>query len=359
MLFAADFGGEVFATGEMRESLHEARQAIAHLGAMPTAATLTAIYLLALRSEIRDVLISRFPGADLNIITRVALPFDQIELPNVKTEFERVLAAIEDLERAGTTTDSGFAELVEIVQTAISRAEYDEARNSIFAIPEARASLAGYERMDRRKAGYHALYDIGEGTTDVCIMKLVEPRSGLPEVHFPAAHSYPRGLNWLAQSIRARMQMTQQQFLGLARGDRKPASTEQDIVADVLTEFAAATKHSWYEAYRKHRSEGSWSGQVSVFLAGGGARFAGINHAVSQAWMSAWPKREVSVLPPPTDYAYQTSAPFERMCVAYGLALPLEEMGESFAPADVPDTTPVRVVKQVAPGRNEVDQLGG
>ena len=110
-----------------------------------------------------------------------------------------------------------------------------------------------------------------------------------------------------------------------------------------LCEFRDSSeyKQTWGSAYRHFKKDYLWK-NVEIFVCGGGSNFPYIDKAFSKPWwVNLNTKYSVSKLPVPDNYDPEKSrAPFERMSVAYGLAIPFPQLEDFTLPSGSPDHTP-------------------
>jgi hypothetical protein len=240
--------------------------------------------------------------------------------------------------------------------------QYDETSDStrLFVVPESVAGAAGYITSLRRQSGLHALIDIGAGTTDVSIFNLNLARQTGATSFWYAARSIPMGAGrveeCVAQKLRElrRGEITRTVVHQVLAGTNDLSSKCQQVVYEELTRIWNGTKKAWAEAYGHLAKESEWRGsKVRVLLAGGGALIPAAERVFSASWMRDWGPYPTSVVPNPDAYEMpQADAPFARLCVAFGLATPVPEMGNYVLPSDSPDHTPP------LPERREATQDG-
>ncbi|MDA3833335.1 MAG: hypothetical protein PF495_08055 [Spirochaetales bacterium] len=98
---------------------------------------------------------------------------------------------------------------------------------------------------------------------------------------------------------------------------------------------------TWGSAYKHLKKQTKWE-KVEIFLCGGGANLPHVEDVFSRPWWkNIQTNYAVGRLPTPDDYdAGESTAPFERMAVAYGLARPSPEFEDYILPAEVGDHTP-------------------
>src|SRR5688572_17421342 len=96
------------------------------------------------------------------------------------------------------------------------------------------------------------------------------------------------------------------------------------------------TTKAWGEAYGKEPRQGSWMRKnVRVFLAGGGAMIPQATNVFSRSWMSGWGPYPTKPVPEPDTGGTRIGLPFARLCVAFGLATPIGEIGNHAMPAEI------------------------
>jgi len=119
------------------------------------------------------------------------------------------------------------------------------------------------------------------------------------------------------------------------------------VVREHLTSLAKSDdyKKTWGQAYAHHLKQSSAWEKVEVFVSGGGARLPYIKTIFAEPWwQNLSTTYQVDLLPEPDDYDVELfQAPFERIAVAYGLAI-LKPMLDQFKlPSEAPDHTPPKL----------------
>ena len=193
-------------------------------------------------------------------------------------------------------------------------------------MPEALAAFISIVENESWRDGVYALYDVGEGTTDVTVMEHSPMGPGFARQLYPGSRSVPRAVSWCTREIARRV-----------AGGARPS----DAQAQVFDEWKLATDDVWRDAYKTYRKQSAWMGdRVRVFVSGGGSYDERFVSRVGNAWTPNFGTYRVARLPAPHDYPWEADAPFVRMCVAYGLAHDVATLVEGIAPLDVGDRTP-------------------
>ena len=335
---------ENFDSGELRAALDGYIQ---RHGAMSgiTVDALTAIYLAYVFRLSRKAIAGQheYLNKAMDLAFNVCVPIEHVEANPIRQAFERVLLWAELLER-DWPMNSAVDWLMQNHCIYSSRTTGGERRS--FLIPESVAQAASYVSSLRRRPGLHALIDLGAGTTDVSVFNLAEDR--LQE------HSY-----WYSSGNLPIGTLEVERFLSRNGSDERSfaevAVAMERLSADAAVEplrrirehlekvFEQA-KRVWSAAYNHLRRESPWH-SVEVFLCGGGAGLPGVAAVFSEPWWvhlrNHGVRYSVNVLPEPDDYdSLNSSAPFLRMAVAYGLSFPAPLLGGYTLPGDCPDQTP-------------------
>jgi len=245
------------------------------------------------RTELRD----QYRPDELHFIPHVCIPVDYLENNPVKTLFEKILALAERfLEEEGNALDEGVfgTEALQEGGRALESMKYSPENNRIQYRPEIVAELQSYiHSLEKQRGIPHAVYDIGGGTTEITIFT-IDPNN---LVLILETKIIPQGT--------------------------------------VLTGNAAAnfnqvfdrTQNVWAIAQARHRHDYQtfWR-NVRVFLSGGGSLIPGIDRPFSRTWddvTGLYNRRYRCELqfPQPKDFLGEN---FNRMCVAYGLAMDTE-----------------------------------
>lgn len=318
---------------------------------------ITAAYLAFVMRRVRHALANAMPGVELDVSFVTCVPVDQVEHNTIVAAFRRVANAAERVERDGLDTESGRVWL-ERAQEALREPAVDPTQAKVHLIPEAVAATAGYVQSLQRDTGIHALVDIGAGTTDVSIFNIRDTGRGDPETVWYAAQSIPRGTAYLEARLahelqRAGRQATPAGLLELLRGSRGALPCASSIIEEELKTIWRQTQHAWTSAHRHLRNEISWKGDaVNVFLSGGGALIPEATSTFRESWMQSpnWGPYPCGPVPDPDGYdARRVGGPFVRINVAYGLTMPVPELGKWVLPNDAPDDTPPPLPRRDVP----------
>jgi len=314
----------------------------------------TAFIAFVLR-RIRVRLKEHYPNNDLDVAYNVCIPIDYEQNNPVKLIFSRVLRAAELLEsrldeswssnilleRAADTYDS----------TGIGTETIDQ---RVFLIPESVGAIASYLTSLRKKSGIHAAYDFGAGTTDISIFNVFQNAKGGPVAYWYAARNLPQGSESLERRlcnfVRAQNPPVQLSALELSNLVGSLSNQTKNIREEIhgeLTGLWEKSHDTWRAAYGRLRKQGEWEKEkVQVFVCGGASKLPFIKEIFSQSWMPKWGPYKIADLPGPDIYDNKEGeAPFERLCVAYGLTTPGPELGEYRLPRDCPDHTPEKKIR--------------
>jgi len=320
---------------------------------------LTAVYLAYAMKECREI-IEMYPeymDVELDIAFNICMPIDHIENDRVKTVFEKVFAWAELIERDWRKCGKGFDPVKSSYKLENKIVEEDK---RVYAVPEAVAAMASYLVSLRKEAGLHAIIDLGAGTTDVSICNLLIP-FGEPISHWFAAKNIPRGTIHIERIVASFIKESKNNSLctfediyncldnlqinGLKAAN--PSIVNRKMNETVLNELNALRDsreyhQTWGSAYYRHLKKYTAWEKVEIFVCGGGASLPHIEEVFSRPWWkNLYVKYPVSKLPTPDDYKnWKSTAPFERMAVAYGLARPLPELERYMLPAETGDHTP-------------------
>jgi hypothetical protein len=303
-------------------------------------------------AEVRRKLVALLRTSDLDITYNVCVPISQVDKSPVLAAFRRILRAGAKLADALTPSDGPFSDLTLRAQDLVtcSSGNGSTGGDSIFAVPEAVAQVAGYMVSQAAREGLHAVVDIGAGTTDVSIMFLQAPKTSEAASYWLAAHSHPFAGSTLECEVaefldEAGEQATQGRvaatFARLAERREKRRAL-LDALELALERIRHRTNPTWVEAFStKLRRQSFWEGdKVRLFLAGAPSHLPRAANVFKQCWMSKWPPFDLRPIPTPDDYV-GGSVPFNRMNVAYGLSIPVPMLRSYVLPKDAHDMTPI------------------
>jgi hypothetical protein len=305
---------------------------------------LSATYLAFVMRRTRRVLEGELGTRDLDLRFNTCVPVDQRQNDAVYSAFRKVAAVAQALEETGHDSDSCKTWLLRSVELwpHIAYSEHD-ARTRVFLVPEAVAATAGYLTSLARDSGLHALVDIGSGTTDVSIFQVnLAKGSGLTTLWY-AARSIPIGMGRIEELVAATLRTSSSAHAPSSvevhralAGDPAYRAACESLVHTELTRMWHGTTKAWAEAYSKEPQQHRWmGGSVRVFLAGGGALVPATTTVFSRSWQPGWGPYPTRPLPEPDGGTSRAGHPYARLCVAFGLATPIGEIGEYSMPSEV------------------------
>jgi len=232
-------------------------------------------------------------------------------------------------------------------------------------VPEVTAEIASYAQSRSARDGVYALVDIGAGTLDLNVFKILSPtstRGTTTPIYAAACH--PNGVSHLESLLlsaldgnetTARETFEQQkkryEFPNVDALARKCADSEssatvllprlQKAHSSYCQDVAQRTGRTWGAAWAKRGSERDQWSRITMFLCGGGAAVSGMQERLR----SGMPEDIVrhishSVLPCPGEQEFVRpdefpEEEFHRVAVAYGLTF-----GTNFEPYQVPHELP-------------------
>lgn len=338
------------------------------LGDPLTPERLTACYLAYAMTKARHIIegYPEYKDVELDVAFNICMPIDHLENNRVREAFEQLFAHAEAIHDAIRESRRDYHYLSVSHEVKCKKSPQER---RVFAVPEAVAETASYVDSLRREEGIHAVIDLGAGTTDVSIFNLRLP-FGDSENYWYAASNIPIGTASIERIIASHLEenvestCTCREMCGILQelslsGDyrRNPGRGELDAkVRKEMERLRASHGYmgAWGSAYSRRRVTEEWQ-NVEVFLCGGGANLPFAKQVFSSPWWNQIRQAyRVGCLPVPDDYdGGRGKAPFERMAVAYGLAMPLPTFGQYKLPADVPDLTP-KLPRRVRLDRDEL-----
>jgi len=318
---------------------------------------LTAVFLAYVIRNSRKIIKSlpEYRDLDLDFAFNICMPIDHVENSRLKTVFEKIFASAESIENEWGKNVKGFDPL------KAAHALKNHSRNKeskIFAVPEAVASFASYLISLRKREGLHAVVDLGAGTTDLSICNLFLD-TGKIKTCWYAARNLPRGTVRIERALAQRIAQLSGQNSCTSNdicecldsfsstpersGKLQKYKKLNNVVLRELRDLRDSReyKETWSSAYRNLKKDYLWK-DVEVFACGGGSSLPHIDKAFAKPWWANLnTKYRVSKLPVPDNYEPgKSGAPFERMSVAYGLAIPFPQIDDFTLPPDSPDHTP-------------------
>jgi hypothetical protein len=312
---------------------------------------LAATYLAYAMRVIRRELAREVQATTIDISFNTCVPIDQRENNLVFAGFQRVVATAERLEKMRDPNDNPSREWLEVATELLPVTKYDDndTNTRLFLVPEAVASVAAYLVSLQKRAGIHALYDIGAGTTDLSVFNLDVSRTRGTTNFWYSARSIPMGTGQIEERLAEGRRGTEsvinpEEILAALNTPGGNDRTELNSVKEDLTTIWLRTSKGWSEAFKYHlRKESEWrADKVQVFLAGGGASLSGAHATFRECpLMARWGPYPCSLVPAPDGYDSRGGvAPFARMSVAYGLSIPIPELEVNVMPSESPDHTP-------------------
>lgn len=330
--------------------------------------TLTAGFLAYTFRTIRDLIEKKeeFKNKNIDLAFNVGIPIDHIEENPIRDAFEKILAWAEIIERKWprSRTTIEWDEVRDLEHEALYERTDGYLRKDptarVFLVPEAVAESIAYLKSLRRRKGIHALVDLGAGTTDVSIFHVTDVKTSDP-VYWYAARNVPcGGLNierlisnhLTKKGIPSELEVAKTLKQIVINGSSGGLS--QEIMSAVEIEIRKiwrSTLPVWSKAYAHHKKQSFWErNKVQVILSGGGSDLPYAEDIFSKSWMDGWGPYGIHTLPVPGDFKASAYVPFYRMSVAYGLTIPVPELGDTTLPSDSPDTTPPPPPMWEAPG---------
>lgn len=314
---------------------------------------LTAAFLAYVMLRTRRLLHEEFGGdSELDISFNTCVPIDQRENNVVLKAYQRVCGVAErlaDEASDGTGTRWWIDRAMELLSDDnTTRAE------RLYVVPESVAAVSAYTGSLSRTDGLHALVDIGAGTSDVSIFKLTQSRSRGLLSEWLSARSVPVGTSRIEQRVADALAghldgatVDRDLVLAAMTGRKDLARVSEAAIRDGMVEIWNRSAKAWSDAYGKLSRESFWKGpNVKVFLAGGGGLLPQARKAFAESWQPGWGPYPCEVLPNPDSWSdLDKSASFARLCVAYGLCVPVPELGEFTMPTETKDMTPTPGVR--------------
>jgi hypothetical protein len=363
LLFADEKAAGKYAFADSWKGWETYRETAKLNGAICRPSVVTAAFLASVVREAKKFIAQEEGLTSLDAQVRVCLPFDQAEERSVASEFERILAAAEELERwLENPGDSGARSILTKSRELLDSARWSREDSKYQWVPEARAAFGAFASQRGREDGVYALYDIGEGTTDVCIMEYAGGGAGRPLETFSGALSVPKAVAWIeeqvARDLKSRGDPSFRQAARAIIASASVAAQVRDVYERALDEWKIATNEAWRQAYRTYRKQHNFDrNRVRLFVAGGGARLPRVDVVLTRAWAREFGPFPVAPLPSPEEYQFESKAPFARMCIAYGLSLPLDEISDFKPPSLVADRTPPTLRRLPSDEDDDGDQL--
>lgn len=318
---------------------------------------LTAVFLAYVIRNTRRIImrLPEYRGYDLDFAFNICMPIDHFENKNLKQIFERTFTWAELIEDQWSKNDKGFNPLNSVhflKDRSLNREQ------KVFAVPEAVASFASYLISLRKRKGLHAIIDLGAGTIDLSICNLFLDRDGIKNYWY-AARNLPRGTIRIERALALNIIQVYEQksctlndiyecLNGLSSTCKQDIGSQKnkgmiDVVYQELCNLRGSKeyKQTWGSAYKKLKKDVMWK-DVEIFVCGGGSNLPQVDNAFSKPWWEHLKTEyRVSKLPVPDNYEPGNSeAPFERMSVAYGLAIPFPQLDDFTLPGGSPDHTP-------------------
>lgn len=316
---------------------------------------LTAAYLAYVMLRTRRILELELGGDQaLDIAFNTCVPIDQRENNLVLKAYQRVCGVAEklvDLASPGTDLKSGWLDtaMKSLAEGEIARAE------RLFVVPESVAAVSAYTTSLARSDGLHALVDIGAGTTDVSIFRLYQSQSQGLTSQWLSARSIPIGTAHIEQRVADALTeqmggetVDREHVLAAMMGRSGTLSAGEKAIRDGMQDIWHKSTKGWADAYGKLKKESFWRGPtVKVFLAGGGGLIPVARKFFAESWQRGWGPYPCEVLPNPDGWSKPgQGASFARLCVAYGLCIPVPELGNFTMPSETDDLTPTPAVRK-------------
>lgn len=299
--------------------------------------------------EVQRLLSQRYSGRSLKVQYALPVPIDQVDRSAVFAGYRRTVATAERLvnEQGGlTVTQEDLVAAAAEIFPDVPVDNEGTGRFNLFA--EARAQMASYLFSLQTSHGIHGVIDIGAGTTDVSIFDLRKGANG-NECFWYAAAAIPKATAFVVGEV-----LNREACSGLTEGEvLAQLRTRPEECAKAFEVIRHSSNPAWAEAYNHHAKSSYWEG-CPVFVCGGGAQLPHTGRVFTTPYVPQWPNHKLLALPTPRDFETNV-APFERMAVAYGLAIPAPEHPNAPLPNDSPNHTPMPRV--LDPYEKDGDQL--
>ena len=318
---------------------------------------LSAFYLSHVMEKTRSIIqhLPEYRHADIDYTYNVCVPIDQVENSKVYEAFNSIFLLAEKIDKSWQNS----VIKMNAVNELISLEAGSDTSKKVYAVPEAVASFASYLVSLNKREGRHAVIDFGSGTTDLSICNLTMPVNKGPRCYWYAARNIPRGTVNVERAIACLLhenscsdRLTSKDIDKCLRNIAFPQERGYALnvkpeyrkaVFDELTDLRDSKEYklTWGAAYKHLVRDKDWE-NVEILTCGGGSNFPQVEEVFRRPW---WPQIKshypVNKLPVPDNFDPGPSkAPFERMSVAYGLAIPLPQLEKFKLPGHSPDHTP-------------------
>jgi len=319
---------------------------------------ITALYLAHVMRTVRSIIAEQLSekASSLDLAFNICVPIDQCEEEHILSAFKQIFEWAELIERKWPTPTKSTDPLELAYKLRDVQIDMDEKR--VFPVPESVASLASYTVSLRKREGIHALIDFGSGTTDLSICNVMMPFDKT-EIYWYSTRNIPFGTISIERDLACHLESRRKiancsysqirdLLLAVANNEHGRAGLNEtrtfclSAIQRQLQQLWSSKpyKDTWGHAYSHYRKSSVWE-SVHVFVSGGGARLPHIRQIFSQPWWrnirSQYP---VELIPKPGQYNDKLNAPFERMAVAYGLAIPQPMLEKYKLPKEAPNHTP-------------------
>lgn len=287
------------------------------------------------------VLRDKYPQSEyeLQIQYYVCMPVHHYKSENVRSIFEKVLAAAQDLNESMPSGSRPTEDYVTYIEKRWSKIKYDgnSEGTRVFFKPETMAQIASYRFSSARRNGIHVLVDIGAGTTDVCILELCNVKRKGEKTYCYAWDNIPVGAGKfekvIAKTLEQQNMKPTQEMLYKVIQSPNVSKGVNELLEDGVSDIWKQTRCAWGRGYRFGRDKrqivaNEWyKDNLNVFLCGGGASLPYVmkqfkESPISPQKSTPWGPHPIDFLPCPERDYRQDVAPFQRMAVAYGLAHP-------------------------------------
>lgn len=310
----------------------------------------------------------------------VGLPTESHEIDQLHTAYRQVLesawvVSIDERPITRVAVNEVLRKIQEGVdeRKIVNRALVDSLihKDSIALFPEFVAQVAGYVRSTRRQNGTHGLIDVGAGTVDATVFRVVTNAEG-DDIHpILSKSTQPLGVEYLLEE-RLRSVGAEQDRVPVDVKYKLLKGAEKDVagllnistlelenidasfrkrvikqITDVIQE-ARELQLSLQAEGEHHYADPVWEGAMPTFHCGGGAKHQFYRSVIKHFELQAPPSRlERRTLPIPEDLTVPglPRDAFDRLSVAYGLSYDADDLAEITRPKP-PDSSgprPTRV----------------
>jgi hypothetical protein len=311
---------------------------------------LSVVFLSNVFKKTANYLKNVFKNNEIDIRYNVCLPIDQYQESKLLLPFQKILTVAYQLSKKNLSND----EAMEYAKRELKSVVYNinSSDNRVFVIPEAVAEISPYINSVKAEDGVVVLIDFGSGTTDISIFEIINLRKSSVKWIWYNALNISQGMHKLEETI-----IKHNPNYLLSEINHKLNNVdyfneeECNEINDFLQNLWTITAEKGWRPIFKKKNYDFWKRHViKIFICGGGSQSPLIKDIFQKSGFKSVQSKTMDINYPikilPSSDNYNSSIPFHRICVAFGLTTSYAEFDKKFIlPKDAPKDIERPIIK--------------